>query len=234
MKLEINVKFAMDEFQDILKIASKDILDKTRSVIQHHTNITYIFLGSIESMMTQIFESKRSPFFHFAKIIKLPPLDVDELYNYSYEKFKEKNIVCKDLKHVINFLGGHPDYSMQVLQKLYFVALAYEKEVLTSKDVYNTLIDTIWDNKAYIDELISKSKQKKHHLEVLVSIAKAVKIDLDSKSLYNVHISLENMGLIRNIGQGKYEIVDLFLKIILEQKEENIIMINRYKKTGNL
>ncbi len=234
VKLDINVKFAMDEFQDILKIANKDILDKTRSVIQHHTNITYIFLGSIESMMTQIFESKSSPFFHFAKIIKLPPLDINELYSYSYEKFKEKNIVCDDLKYIINFLGGHPDYSMQVLQKLYFVALAYEKEILTSKDVYDTLVDTIWDNKAYIDELISKSKQKKHHLEVLVSIANTVKIDLDSKSLYNVHISLENMGLIRNIGQGKYEIVDLFLQIILEQKEENIIMINGYKKIGNL
>jgi len=76
IKKNINIKCVFDEFQDILKIASNDILDKTRSVLQHHTNVTYIFLGSIESIMTKIFESKSSAFFHFAKIIALPPLDI--------------------------------------------------------------------------------------------------------------------------------------------------------------
>lgn len=80
-KKKIDVKCVLDEFQDILKIASKEILNKTRSVVQHHTNITYIFLGSIESIMTHIFENKNSAFFHFTKIISLPPLDNEELLN---------------------------------------------------------------------------------------------------------------------------------------------------------
>lgn len=226
LKKEINIKFALDEFQDILKIASNDILDKSRSVMQHHNNITYIFLGSIETIMTKIFEHKSSPFFHFASIVDLPPLDVDELYRYSIEVFEQKNIKCDSLKYLLEYLGGHPDYSLQVLQKLYFISLANNINKLSSKDLHDTLIDVILSNKAYIEELISKAKLKKHNLDVLYSIANNEKLKLDSKSLYNVHSSLEDIGLIKKIGLGKYIINDIFLKIYLQQKDEDIKLLD--------
>lgn len=226
IKKNINIKFALDEFQDILKISSNDILDKARSVMQHHNNITYIFLGSIESIMTKIFEHKVSPFFHFATIVDLPPLDVDELYSYSIDKFKQKNIKIDSLKYLLEYLGGHPDYSLQVLQKLYFIALANDIKELSSKNLYDTLIDTLLSNKAYIEELISKAKQKKHNLEVLQAIANNTKLKLDSKTLYNVHSSLEDIGLIKKVGLGKYIINDIFLKLYLQQKEDEIILMD--------
>ncbi|MDQ7045224.1 MAG: hypothetical protein Q9M32_04840 [Sulfurimonas sp.] len=225
-KKNINIKFVLDEFQDILKIASSEILDKSRSVIQHHNNITYIFLGSIETIMTKIFERKASPFFHFATIVELPPLDVDELHTYSNNIFNKKNIKCDSLKHLLKYLNGHPDYSLQVLQKLYFTAIANNINELTEKIVYETLIEVILSNKAYLEELISKAKQKKHQLDVLYSIANNNKLELDSKSLYNVHSSLEDIGLIKRIKTGTYIINDMFLKIYLQQKDENIQLID--------
>ncbi|MEA2073608.1 MAG: hypothetical protein U9O86_08485 [Campylobacterota bacterium] len=225
-KREINVKFALDEFQDILKIASNDILDKSRSVMQHHNSITYIFLGSIETIMTKIFEHKSSPFFHFATVVELPPLDVEELYSYSIEVFHQKNIECNSLKYLLEYLGGHPDYSLQVLQKLYFLALSNDVKSLSSADVYNTLLEVIQSNKAYIEELISKAKLKKHNLEVLYSIANDEKIVLDSKTLYNVHGSLEDIGLIKKVSIGKYKINDMFLKIYLQQNSDEIRLLD--------
>ncbi len=226
IKKNINIKFAFDEFQDILKITSKDILDKSRSVMQHHTNITYIFLGSIETIMTKIFEHKSSSFFHFATIVDLPPLDVDELYQYSIRVFNQKDIECDSLHYLLEYLGGHPDYSLQVLQKLYFLALANDVKVLKPIDVYDTLIDVIQSNKAYIEELISKAKLKKHNLDVLYSIANDEKANLDSKTLYNVHSSLEDIGLIKRVNIGKYKINDMFLKIYLQQKNDEIQLLD--------
>lgn len=225
-KRDINVKFAFDEFQDILKIASTDILDKSRSVMQHHNCITYIFLGSIETIMTKIFEHKSSPFFHFATIVELPPLDVEELYSYSIEAFHKKNIECDSLKYLLEYLGGHPDYSLQVLQKLYFLALANDVKIIKSADVYNTLLEVIQSNKAYIEELISKAKLKKHNLDVLYSIANEEKIALDSKTLYNVHSSLEEIGLIKKVSMGKYKINDMFLKIYLQQDSDEVKLLD--------
>jgi hypothetical protein len=231
LKKDINIKFALDEFQDILKISSKDVLNKARSVMQHHNNITYIFLGSIETIMTKIFEQKSSPFFHFATIIQLPPLDIDELYQYSNNVFKQKDIKIPSLKHLLRFLGGHPDYSLQVLQKLYFVALANDLKELDEKYVYDTLIDVILFNKPYIDELILKAKQKKHSLDVLYAIANNTKSQIESKTLYNVHSSLEDLGLIKKIGLGKYIINDIFLEIFLQQKDDDI-KVNLYLQDG--
>ena len=224
-KKKINIKFAIDEFQDILQVATSDILDKMRSTIQHHESVTYIFLGSIESIMTKIFEHKTSPFFHFSSIVELPPLDIEELYLYSNQVFRKKGIKVDSLKHLLNFLQGHPDYSLQVLQRIYFTALANDIKYFSNKEVKSVLIDVILSNKAYIEELITKAKQKKHHLEVLYSIANNTKIELDSKSLYNIRVSLENMGLIKRIDVGYYIVNDIFLQIYLQQNSDDIILL---------
>ena len=78
--------------------------------------------------------------------------------------------------------------------------------------------ETIEDNQAYIDELIIKAKHKKHHLEELINIAQNQKSKLDSKSLYNVRASLENMGLIKKIGIGRYIINDILLEYFLKKR----------------
>lgn len=230
IKKNINIKFVLDEFQDILKISDNKILDKARSVMQHHNNITYIFLGSIESIMTKIFENKSSAFFHFASIVELSPLDVNELYNYSKKVFDEKKIICDDLKYLLSFLNGHPDYSLQVLQRLYFTSLSNDTKIITFDDTHKILIEVILNNKAYIDELISKSKQKKYHLEVLTNIANNNKSILESKVLYNVHSSLEDMGLIKRISQANYVISDIFLNIYLQQKTEHFGVLDYKNK----
>lgn len=226
VKKDINVKCTLDEFQDILKIANNDILDKTRSVMQHHTNVTYIFLGSIETIMTKIFEHKSSPFFHFAKVIQLGALNTTELLKYAHKYFTTKKVSFENLEVYINFLGGHPDYSIQFLQKIYINNLAFNTKTYSNQQLKDILIEVIYDNKSYIDELINKSKQKKHHLDVLISLAKDEKLDIDGKSLYNVRVSLEEMGLIRNIKQGQYAIIDLFLKVILEQEDKNNLILD--------
>ena len=225
IKKNIEIKFVLDEFQDILSIAKKDILDKMRSVIQHHTKITYIFLGSIESMMRDIFEHKSSPFFHFAQIVELPPLDTKELYSYAIDIFDKQGVSIDKLKEVIEFLKGHPDYTMQYLQKLYFIAIAYNKKSISVDENYNVFIEVLQNNKAYIDELISKAKQRKHHLGVLINIAKDKKSNIEPKTLYNVKNSLEEMGLIKNISLGKYKIVDIFLELYLQQEDSEQIEI---------
>ena len=52
----------LDEFQEILDLAPK--FDKQlRSIMQEQKHINYILLGSQESMMTDIFENKKSPFY---------------------------------------------------------------------------------------------------------------------------------------------------------------------------
>ena len=227
MSKDINIKVIFDEFQDITNLYDKNILEVLRSVAQHHENITYIFLGSIESIMTQIFESKSSPFFHFASVIKLDGLDVDELYEYTIEQFDKQNIIYDKevLYKTIKFLEGHPEYSTKVLQTLYINA-TLEKKPIDYNDSLEAISFRVVENRAYLDELIYKLKAKKHHFEVIYNIANNIKSDIGSATLYNTHISLENMGIIKKIQKGKYEIVDIFLKILLQQHEDVMVSLD--------
>jgi len=225
-KQNINIKFAFDEFQDILLIADKKILDKLRSVIQHHEYVTYIFLGSIESIMNKIFSSKASPFFHFARVITLDGLDIDELDTFCRDFFDTKGITYNEfLFETIKYLEGHPFYTMKTLQSIYYKILEEDKHHIDKNDCIEALTTAFFETKSYLEEIMEKIKQKKHHLKVLANLANSTKdTSIDSLTLYKTYKSLEDMGYIKKIYRGEYIISDIFLKILLQQ-ENNINLI---------
>lgn len=225
LKKELHIKFVLDEFQDILRISDDFILEQIRSIIQHHEAVTYVFLGSIESVMTKIFSSKASPFFHFAKIMTLEGLDIDELFAYTSSLFSKNNITFDDsLLNTLKFLNGHPDYSIQVLQAIYYKTIIEDIKTINQQICMDLLTTTVLENRAYLEEIISKTKQKKYHYEVLHSIANKYDVGLPSRSLYNIHISLEEMGIIKNTDRGTYIINDIFLKVLLQQKDDALFL----------
>ena len=59
---------------------------------------------------------------------------------------------------------------------------------------------------------------------MLYAIANSNSIELSSKTLYNIHVSLEEMGLIKNIERGKYQLSDIFLEVLLQQKDEGLFL----------
>jgi hypothetical protein len=228
-KKELELKFVFDEFQDILRIADEFILEQMRSVMQHHENVTYVFLGSIETIMTKIFEDKSSSFFHFARVMNLEGLDFQELYDYTKDVFDNLEVEYDEsLSIVLKFLNGHPDYSSQVLQGIYFKVKIDDIKMINKEVCVDVLESVIIENKAYLDELIIKAKQKKHHMEVLSAIANNKEIELNSRTLYNTHSSLEDMGLIKNTKRGKYQINDIFLTVHLQQKNDEKLSIEPY------
>lgn len=217
----VNIKFAMDEFQDILDIADAKILDKMRSVIQHHECVTYIFLGGMESVMNKIFSSKSSAFFHFARVIDLDGLNCDELLAYSQEFFAKRGISYDDsLGRLIFFLEGHPYYSVKTLQIIYYRAIE-EGKGITKTECLEALKIAGYETKSYLEEIVEKLKQKKYHHTILWSLANGVKNkNIDAPTLYKTYKSLEDMGYIKKESRGEYIITDIFLKILLQQNND--------------
>lgn len=222
-KQNINIKFAFDEFQDILSIADKSILDKLRSVIQHHQNVTYIFLGSIESIMNKIFSNKSSAFFHFARIIELDGLDREELKEFCKDFFKTQQITYDEyLYAIIEYLQGHPYYTMKTLQSIYYKTLEENSKNISKKDCIQALTIALFETKSYLEEIIEKIKQKKHHYSVIWNLANNSKdTSIDSPTLYKTYKSLQDLGYIKKYDRGEYHITDIFLKILLQQKSDD-------------
>lgn len=130
----------LDEFQDLIKIG-KGIDAVLRSAMQNHKNINYIFLGSQESMMKEIFEKKKSPFYHFAQLLYLHKIEQGHFKGFIVRRLKN---VCNKPKEIANqilaFTNGHPYYTQQLAYNVWNL-LAREHDLKTV--VNNAIIETI-------------------------------------------------------------------------------------------
>ena len=114
----------LDEFQEIRDLDPK--LDKKlRSIMQEQKHINYILLGSQESMMTDIFENKKSPFYHFGELMRLSKLPRGDFYRYLSERLEEyfpEN--CRELANsILDYTDCHPYYSQQLAANVWQIGV---------------------------------------------------------------------------------------------------------------
>ena len=102
-----------DEFQEILKI-SKNFDKQLRSIIQLQTGLNYIFLGSQEGMMLEIFERKKSPFYHFGGLMRLNKIPYEDFYQFVLERLPDTPDKEKTTREILSFSSCHPYYTQQL------------------------------------------------------------------------------------------------------------------------
>ena len=114
----------LDEFQEIRDLTPK--LDKKlRSIMQEQKHINYILLGSQESMMTDIFENKKSPFYHFGEMMRLGKLPREDFHRYLSERLAGcYPDTCDALADsILDYTGCHPYYSQQLAANVWQVGV---------------------------------------------------------------------------------------------------------------
>lgn len=104
----------LDEFQEIKNIGNE--LDrKLRSIIQFHQKINYVFLGSQESLIRDIFEKKKSAFYHFGSLFTLNKIHYDHFLAYLAKGFV--SIYDNEIEiseEILKITKSHPYYTQQL------------------------------------------------------------------------------------------------------------------------
>jgi len=113
-----------DEFQDAVKM-DPDLLKQLRAVMQHHIMVNYVFLGSQESLIREIFQKKRSPFYHFGIVMNLLKIDSKEFREFLTEGFstvsKNAEAIATD---ILKISRSHPYYTQQLAFTVWEQAVA--------------------------------------------------------------------------------------------------------------
>ena len=103
-----------DEFQDAAKM-DPDLLKQMRAVMQHHVMVNYVFLGSQESLIREIFQKKKSPFYHFGMVMNLLKIDRSEFHLFLTEGLAQ---ICQEPDRVADEIlavtRSHPYYTQQL------------------------------------------------------------------------------------------------------------------------
>ncbi|MDR1962484.1 MAG: ATP-binding protein [Planctomycetaceae bacterium] len=104
----------LDEFQEIQNI-NKNMDRQLRSVLQQHQFVNYVFLGSMESMMKDIFEDKKSPFYHFGYLMTLKKIPGSDFFNFLEKRFLPITPESRTVsEQILKFTECHPFYTQQL------------------------------------------------------------------------------------------------------------------------
>jgi AAA+ ATPase superfamily predicted ATPase len=129
-----------DEFQELLSL-EKSLDKRLRSIIQFHKNVNYVFLGSAETMMKQIFENKKSPFYHFGQLVTLDKISYNDLYIFLQNRFSAITEKSSELaEKILGFTHCHPYYTQQLA---FHIWLSLEQAGYSESIVNKTIEDII-------------------------------------------------------------------------------------------
>ena len=115
------VYIAIDEFQQIAEYPEKGTEALLRSYIQFAQHVHFIFSGSKQHLMAEIFGSPKHPFYQSTEMMGLKPLKCDIYYNFCQSFFKQKggDLSKEIFEHIYQQFDGHTWYIQCIMNRLY-------------------------------------------------------------------------------------------------------------------
>jgi hypothetical protein len=197
---------AIDEFQQVAEYPEKGTEALLRSYIQFLSNVKFIFSGSRQHLMSEIFLSAKRPFYQSTQIMQLDTIDKNKYYLFANAHFqKNKFTITEECFEIIYAqFEGHTWYVQAVLNRLF----AYHKNINNPDIVLHAIQELLEENaysyqelmKAYssvqVNLLRAIAKEKvvaqinsgdfisKYRLKNASSISRALKKMMDNELIY--------------------------------------------------
>lgn len=195
---------AFDEFQQITTYPETGLEALLRSYIQFVPNAWFIFAGSEQHLISEMFLSAQRPFYLASQIMQIDVIDEDKYLQFANKFFaRQQRSMSKESFHELyRLVDGQTWYVQELLHQLYESPNA----PLDIDDVrqtlfrligkfsagFSTLYSTITDNQAQllraiaqekiVKEPMARSFASKHRLPALSSIRQALKA-LETKQM---------------------------------------------------
>ena len=112
---------AIDEFQQITEYPEKGLEAQLRSYIQFIPNVNFIFSGSKQHVMQEMFMSAKRPFYQSTQIVSIDRIDQAEYYRFSARFFKAQGFDLTEdtFDYIYRNFEGHTWYVQAILNRLY-------------------------------------------------------------------------------------------------------------------
>lgn len=202
---EKRIYIAIDEFQQIAEYPEDGTEALLRSYIQFLPNVYFIFAGSKQHMMTDMFLSAKRPFYQSSQILNLPLINQDEYHRFANRWMGTRNLTMDPdtFAYLYNKVDGQTWYIQDILNRLY----QNGKEITTAEidDVTLELVneqevafvnyyDSLTDNQAALLSAIAQDKAvtsilsqdfiSRHNLPAASSVSLALKTLINREFIY--------------------------------------------------
>lgn len=118
---------AIDEFQQIAEYQEKGVEALLRSYIQFLSNVNFIFAGSKQHLMQEMFNSSKRPFYQSTQLLTIDSIERDEYYRFAAGYFAGHSVRLPQevFNAIYDKYEGHTWYVQCLLNRLY----GYDRDV---------------------------------------------------------------------------------------------------------
>ena len=216
---------AIDEFQQTLSYPGPSADALIRSFTQFIPNLTLIFSGSQQHLLSAMFLSPKQPFFCIASFLSLKEIDEKEYLHFANGFFskQKRSLSAEDFHELYSLVDGQTWFVQKILNRLYSLTGNIDNGSIIT--VVNQIIDEAEAGYQQICNLLTVNQ-----LQLLIAIAAAGKVksptsgefikkyDLPSPSSIKLAIdTLVDRELVYRTTDNIYIVYDRFFNIWLKR-----------------
>lgn len=137
-KQDHKIVIGIDEFQQISNYPEKNVDAWLRSIIQHLNNVRFIFSGSQQHLMNELFNLPSKPFYRSTAMLGIEKIDKTEYKNFVSRWFNQsgKSISDEIIDDIIDWSCLHT----------YYVQLVFNRVFATGQKI---ITSNLWKEEAY-------------------------------------------------------------------------------------
>ncbi len=206
-----------DEFQEASRVAGGEIYKKMRAHFQMHKNVSYLFLGSKEDLMKNIFASSKQAFYRFALTLPIPPIPEDAWIEYIARKFASAGLTADEdsIREIVKLTGGHPQDTMIVCSEVYHFLLEASEKKLSLETVRIGYERALYALSPLFDRIIDELNENPHSGKVLKRITRGERAYSRKEHPNEVKRAIDFLmtkGVIEKSGRGVYKFTEPMLQ----------------------
>ena len=216
-----------DEFQEVASerrpYGDPDVVTKRmRAIFQRSTRVSYLFAGSLEHVMRDLFAPSRRAFSGFGGFHSLRPITIEDWSRGLAERFAADDCTIDPpaLARIIELGGLHPRATMRIAQQTHLVSVQLDRREIDLDIVelgYNAAlasdVPTMEQTVEHIRRLHKNALQVARELARQESISRRLAPAIRDRVLK----LLLRAGIVEHVARGDWRIVDPLFQAYLRR-----------------
>ena len=177
---------AIDEFQQIQNYSERGLEAMLRSYIQFLPNVYFIFSGSHQHMMEEMFLSANRPFFQSSMVMSLGCIDFEEYMQFANRMIEGQNrtIGQETFQRIYDFAGGITWYVQAILHGIY----EHPDRIVDKTLVDDVVKELVEEQSATFQNYCAWLTDNQYALLKAIAYEKSVKSPLAQQFIHTHHL----------------------------------------------
>jgi uncharacterized protein len=211
-----------DEFQELASARRPygdpdAVTNRMRAVFQRSTAVSYLFAGSLEHVVRDLFAPARRAFSGFGSFYALRPISKEEWRRGLAERFAADDCTVAEaaLDRIVELGGGHPRATMRIAQQAHLVSIELDVREIDLDLVQLGFERALQGDRPTMEQVVERVRLlHKHGLTVARAVAAG---ESPPRRLHpgvrdRVLKLLRDAGILEHEARGRWRVIDPLLR----------------------